>query len=308
MDRDLFLKDVSRKPSVLEQLQGYDFGWPDLRGKRIFLVGMGSSHFAAKTIAHRLQVRGINAFAMLASAEVLPLIDKNDVVIAITASGNSVETNEFISRLASPVLLLTNNEELRINNRSNIYMNATKEEGGVSSLSYMATLVALLQLEEKLTEERILTESIPKAIAASTHILDSKSLWMPILNDFLAGQDGVQFAAPLERLSSAEQSALMIRECAREKADASEVGDWSHIDVYLTKSTDYRLITFTGSRWTDQMLDWTTKRGSKVVLIGSNTPVAELDFPYSDYEIVQLLVEVTYAEILGGINWYISKF
>ena len=183
-------------------------------------------------------------------------------------------------------------------------MNATKEEGGVSSLSYLATLVALLQLEEKLTEERILTESIPKAIAASTHILDSKSLWMPILNDFLAGPDGVQFAAPLERLSNAEQSALMIRECARKKADASEVGDWSHIDVYLTKSPDYRLIAFTGSRWTNQMLDWTTKRGSKVVLIGNNTPVAELDFPYSNDEIVQLLVEVTHAEILGGTNWY----
>lgn len=304
MDKDFYLKDIARKPSVLEQLEGYDFGWPELNGKRIFFVGMGSSHFAAKTIAHRLQVRGINAYAMLASVDLLPKINSNDVVIAISASGNSIETNEFISRLASPVLLLTNNEDVKVDNCSNIFMNATKEEGGVSSLSYLATLVALLQLEEKLTEERILTESIPKAIAASTYILDSKSLWMPILNDFLAGLDGVQFAAPLERLSSAEQSALMIRECARKRADASEVGDWSHIDVYLTKSTEYRLIAFTGSRWTNQMLDWTTKRGSKVVLIGNNTPVAELDFPYSNDEIVQLLVEVTHAEILGGTNWY----
>ena len=304
MDRDLFLKDVSRKPSVLEQLQGYDFGWPELKGKRIFFVGMGSSHFAAKTIAHRLQVRGINAFALLASAEMLPLIDINDVVIAITASGNSVETNEFISRIKSPVLLLTNNENLQIENCSNIYMNATKEEGGVSSLSYMATLIALLQLEEKLTGDSVLGDSISKAITASRHILDSQELWKPLLGDFILGPDGVQFASPLERLSSAEQSALMIRECARKKADASEVGDWSHIDVYLTKSTDYRLIAFTGSRWTDQMLDWTTKRGSKLLLVGDKSPNAELDYPYSEDELVQLLVEVTFAEVIGVYFWY----
>jgi hypothetical protein len=116
----------------------------------------------------------------------------------------------------------------------------------------------------------------------------------------------VQFAAPLERLASAEQSALMIRECARRKSDASEVGDWSHIDVYLTKSTDYRLIAFTGSRWTDQMLDWTTKRDSKVLLIGDKSPNAELDYPYSDEELVQLLVEVTFAEVVGAMNWFMN--
>jgi glutamine---fructose-6-phosphate transaminase (isomerizing) len=304
MDRDLFLKDVSRKPSVLEQLQGYDFGWPELKGKRIFFVGMGSSHFAAKTIAHRLQVRGINAYAMLASAEFLPVINKNDVVIAITASGNSIETNEFISRTKSPVLLLTNNENLKVENCSTIYMNASREEGGVSSLSYMATLIALLQLEERLAGKSVLDDSISKAITASKHILDSEELWKPLLSDFVQGPDGVQFAAPLERLASAEQSALMIRECARRKSDASEVGDWSHIDVYLTKSTDYRLIAFTGSRWTDQMLDWTTKRDSKVLLIGDKSPNAELDYPYSDEELVQLLVEVIFAEIIGAYFWY----
>jgi fructoselysine-6-P-deglycase FrlB-like protein len=306
MDKDLFLKDVSRKPSVLEQLQGYDFGWPELKGKRIFFVGMGSSHFAAKTIAQRLQVRGINAYAMLASAEFLPVINKNDVVIAITASGNSIETNEFISRIKVPVLLLTNNENLKVENCSTIYMNASKEEGGVSSLSYMATLIALLQLEERLTGKSGLDDSISKAITASKHILDSEELWKPLLSDFVQGPNGVQFAAPLERLSSAEQSALMIRECARRKSDASEVGDWSHIDVYLTKSTDYRLIAFTGSRWTDQMLDWTTKRDSKVLLIGDKSPNAELDYPYSDEELVQLLVEVTFAEVVGAMNWFMN--
>ena len=43
-----------------------------------------------------------------------------------------------------------------------------------------------------------------------------------------------------ERLSSAEQGALMLREGPRRTADACEAGDWLHVDVYLTKPLDYR--------------------------------------------------------------------
>jgi fructoselysine-6-P-deglycase FrlB-like protein len=305
MDRDLFLQDVLRKPEVLSRLEGHNFKWPDLRGKRIFFVGMGSSHFAAKTIAHRLQVQGINAYAMLASVQNLPILDKDDAVVAISASGNSVETNDFISRVSAPVILLTNNAELNLDHISEvIYINATTERGGVACLSYMATLIALLQLEEQLTSNKFLDDAISKSVHAVQHILDTQDLWTSLLDAFVSGDDGVQFAAPLERLSSAEQSALMIRECARKKAGASEVGDWSHVDVYLTKTTDYRLIAFSGSRWTEQMLEWTTKRNSRVLQIGHQTPNAELDFPYSDNALVALLSEVTYAEITSGSLWY----
>ncbi len=305
MDRDLFLQDVLRKPEVLSRLEGHNFKWPDLRGKRIFFVGMGSSHFAAKTIAHRLQVQGINAYAMLASVQNLPILDKDDAVVAISASGNSVETNDFISRVSAPVILLTNNAELNLDHISEvIYINATTERGGVACLSYMATLIALLQLEEQLTSNKFLDDAISKSVHAVQHILDTQDLWTSLLDAFVSGDDGVQFAAPLERLSSAEQSALMIRECARKKADASEIGDWSHVDVYLTKTTDYRLIAFSGSRWTEQMLEWTTKRNSRVLQIGHQTPNAELDFPYSDNALVALLSEVTYAEITSGSLWY----
>ncbi len=309
MDRDLFLQDVLRKPEVLSRLEGHNFKWPDLRGKRIFFVGMGSSHYAAKTIAHRLQVQGVNAYAMLASVQNLPILGKDDAVIAISASGNSVETNDFISRVSAPVILLTNNAELNLDHISEvIYMNATTERGGVACLSYMATLISLLQLEEQLTSNKFLDDAISKSIHAVQHILDTQDLWTEKLDDFVSGNDGVQFVAPLERLSSAEQSALMIRECARKKSDASEVGDWSHVDVYLTKTSDYRLIAFSGSRWTEQMLEWTTKRNSRVLQIGHETPTAELDYPYSDDALVALLSEVTYAEITSGRLWYhISK-
>lgn len=304
MDKDLFLADILRKPEVLASLDGYNFGWPDLRSKRLFFVGMGSSHYAAKTIAHRLQIQGINAYAMLASAETLPLLTNNDVVIAISASGKSVETNDFIERLNAPVVLLTNSPDAVSSRNMVLDMNATKELGGVSSLSYMATLIALLQLEENLTNQKVLADTLQKSVRAAEHIIQSRELWEEKLAEFVSGPDGVQFVAPLERLSSAEQSALMIRECARRKADASETGDWSHVDVYLTKTTDYRMIAFSGSRWSGQMLKWTTQRNSKVLHIGNGSPNPEFDYPHSEEGLVSLLTEVTYAEIAGASLWY----
>ena len=62
----------------------------------------------------------------------------------------------------------------------------------------------------------------------------------------LAGPDGTWLISPLERWSSAMQGALMLREVPRRPAVGCETGEWSHVDVYLTKTLDYRAIVFTG--------------------------------------------------------------
>ena len=38
----------------------------------------------------------------------------------------------------------------------------------------------------------------------------------------------------------------MIREGPRRQAVACETGDWAHVDVYLTRTLDYRAIVFAG--------------------------------------------------------------
>ena len=48
--------------------------------------------------------------------------------------------------------------------------------------------------------------------------------------------------APAERIGTALQGALMVREGPRRGSDAGETGDWSHVDVYLTKTMDYRAL------------------------------------------------------------------
>ena len=73
------------------------------------------------------------------------------------------------------------------------------------------------------------------------HLLDTRGDWLPAVAAAALGPQGTHVVAPARRISSALQSALMLREGPRLPAYACETADWSHVDVYLTKTTDYRL-------------------------------------------------------------------
>ena len=88
-------------------------------------------------------------------------------------------------------------------------------------------------------------------------------------------------------------------------AIACETGDWSHIDVYLTKTTDYRMLLLPGSRWEPQLLDWCEQRGSTVVALGADTPGAAYVLRYAgdDRDDVRLLSEALVCELIGQRAW-----
>ena len=111
--------------------------------------------------------------------------------------------------------------------------------------------------------------------------------------------------APARRLSSAQQSALMLREGPRLPAYACETGDWSHVDVYLTKTTDYRMLLLAGSPWEDDLLRWTAERGSTVVAVGADVQGAAfaLRYPGDADDDVALLSEVLVPELLAADLW-----
>ena len=127
-------------------------------------------------------------------------------------------------------------------------LGAEPEAGGVACRSYQHTLALLLALECHLAGEdtAALSGVVTAAAEASEHLLDTESDWLPELSDLLLGPAGTHLAAPAHRFCSAQQGALMLREGPRLPAVGCETGDWSHVDVYLTKTTDYRLLVFAG--------------------------------------------------------------
>jgi len=184
-------------------------------------------------------------------------------------------------------------------------MLAEKEEGGVACRSFAHTLGLHLALQELLVGGVSPSSVVDAAADACADLLERRSEWLAPISELLLGPDGTAVVAPGGRLSSAQQSALMLREGPRLPAIACETGDWSHIDVYLTKTTDYRMLLLPGSRWEPQLLDWCNQRGSTVVALGADVPGAAYTLRYAgdDADDVRLLSEALVCELVAQRAW-----
>ncbi len=304
MNPELFLADLHEKPARLAELRLDDaWGFVD-RPARILLLGMGSSHYADLVVAARLRARGIDAVAELASSDLLPAVGPDTLVVAVSASAGSAETLDAVDRLGVPFVAMANKEgPLAERAERVVWMQAGQERGGVACRSFQHTLALLLALESNLTGGPL--PPLGAVAEATTDLLDTADVWRPRLAELLLGPSGTHVVAPARRISSAFQSALMLREGPRLPAVGCETGDWSHVDVYLTKTTDYRMLLLGGSRWEPQLLDWTTKRGSTVVAVGAEVPGAAdtLRYRHDDVDDVRLLTETLVAELIAAHAW-----
>jgi D-arabinose 5-phosphate isomerase GutQ len=322
MNADAFARDLEQKPERLRSLADAldrDDPWhavPLDRGPVLFL-GMGSSHYAASVVAARMRARGVHAFAELASSDLLPRLGRDAVVVAVSASGGSRETLDAIDRIDElrsdrpSVVALTNTDASALADRADVVvpMRAGTEEGGVACRSFQHTLALLLALEDATAEGPAggiaVADRVRAAADASEDLLAREDAWRPAVTDALIGPAGSHLAAPARRLSSAQQSALMLREGPRVAAVGCETGDWAHVDVYLTKNTDYRLLLFGGSRWLDGVREWTDPRGTSIVSVGEDLDSAAVSVRYRGDHIddVRLLSETLVVELVAARMW-----
>lgn len=315
MKADMFLTDLEKKPETLAALaQSLRTGDP-WRGSgisldsHVVLLGMGSSHYANAVAAARMRSQGIDAIAELASSDLLPQPRANTVVVAVSASGSSVETLDAAARYQGvcPVVAMTNVDGSAITGVAAhvVTMLADEERSGVACRSFQHTLALLLALEASLLNSLDVAGIVEASATGSADLLDRRADWLAPLRDKAIGPAGTHFAAPARRLSSAQQSALMLREGPRVGGIGCETGDWSHVDVYLTKSTDYRLVLFSGSRWEPELLRWVRERGTTLVTVGGTAAGSSLDVRYlgDEQDDVRLLTEVLVAELLSAAVW-----
>ncbi|CAB4601854.1 MAG: SIS domain-containing protein [Actinobacteria bacterium] len=315
MHPDRFLDDLTAKPARLIALadsidDGSAFAWPGVRPTdRVLLTGMGSSWFAAQVAALRLRRVGVAAVAELASAERSWPAAPDLTVVAISASGGSTETLDLVRELdGARVVALTNTEAspLRELAAEVVDLLAGTEVSGVACRSELHTIVALLALEEQLSGTSLgLAAACRAAARAVEHLLVTRDAWVSEAAERLAGPNGTWLVAPADRIASALQGALMFREVPRRQADGCETGDWSHVDVYLTKTHDYRALVFPGSRYDAEAARWMGERSATVVAVqpegadafGAAQQVVR--YPAGDHPLTPLLVETTVAELVA---------
>ena len=185
-------------------------------------------------------------------------------------------------------------------------MGAGEEVGGVACRTFQHTGLMLRALETHLTGIEDDLAGLTRQVAhASADLLRTSGTWLPRIALSLGSPAGVFLLAPVERYSSAEQGALMIREGPRRPASACETGDWAHVDVYLTKTLDYRAILFAGSRWDDQALAWLRKREATFVSVGADVSGAKhvIRYPGDDDPDIARHAEVLVPELLAATWW-----
>ncbi|GII61725.1 sigma factor regulator FecR [Sphaerisporangium krabiense] len=315
MKPEPYLADLEAKPAALEALaraldERDPFAGLPRDVRRVVFLGMGSSRYAAGVAALRLRAAGVDAVAEYASAALGYPPSRDTLVVAVSATGGSRETLDALARHRgrSPTLALTNVPGSPITEGADLVveMLAGEERGGVACRTFQHTLALLLALHDALTGGAAgVPGLLRRAAAATADLLDRRESWLPDALALLDGPHGVYAIAPAERLSSAEQSALMVREGPRRPADACETGDWAHVDVYLTKTLDYRAILFPGSRYDEQAMDWARRRGSAVLAVGRGAPEGARAIRYAGDEDpdVALLTETLVAELVAASWW-----
>lgn len=323
MDTTAFRADLELIPESLTALaDALDAGLPGLEavrrlgatareaagGLRVLVLGMGSSRYAADVVARAHRAKGANVSVELASVEQLPAAAPGLVVVAVSATGGSVEVLRAVERYAGavPLVAVTNRDDSALAARSDVVVPllAGVEASGVACRTFRASFAVLDAVLGELHGAAgavVDQRALRLAAAANAGLLQSTGDWLDPLAALLAGPTGTWALAPAERLSSAQQSSLMLREVPRRSAFASETGDWSHVDVYLTKTQDYRALLFAGSHWDAQALDWMSQRGSRFASVGAELPGAELviRFEHDDDRAVAWLTESIFGELVA---------
>lgn len=317
MDAAEFLADLGHKPDtlaaladVLVETRPFADVLQDI--DEILFVGMGSSAYAAGVAAARLRSLGFRATAELASSDLLPPPHRRQLVVAVSASGSSAETLAAADRYRGTARLvaLTEHEGSALAEHADhvVPLLAGAEDGGVACRSYQHTLAALLALElHAVGRTGDLARLLQHGVEATADLWDRREAWLPQVAALLDGDDGVYVAAPARRFASAQQSALMVREGPRRASTACETGDWNHVDVYLTKTLDYRLLLLAGSRSDAELLTWTSDRRSTVVAVGADRGSAAMSVRYrhDGEDDVRLLAETSVAELVAQ-HWWAS--
>lgn len=337
MDPARFADDLSAIPAALRRLaDALSGGLPGLERARtllapprlrVLVLGMGSSAYAAAVVAREARSLGRDVVVELASTALLPPPADDLVVVAVSATGGSAEVLHAVEgyRGAGRLIAVTNVEDSPLATRADLVVPlvAGVEASGVSCRTFRHTLVVLAALLRPAVpvagHASTAAAGVPvllgvrepaalarDAAASADELLGSAASWIDDVDRLLGGPDGTFLLAPVERLSSAQQSALMLREVPRRPAWASETGDWSHVDVYLSKTLDYRALLFAGSAWDGAALEWLSSRAATVVLVGSSPALsADLNLRYrgDDDSAVALLVEPLVAELLAA-RWH----
>lgn len=278
--------DAARIPDAIRSAPGRDavhgLRAADARAGRIVCTGLGSSRFAAISVAAAVSDAWRPVLVEHASTPSPTPVGPGDLVVAISSSGATPETVAAARRArgaGATVLAVTNvpGSPLAAGADGALVLGCEPEASGVATTTHAASvsaIAAILEVAGAPIDTRALREA---AAAAAADVLASRDEWLADACDALDRADAVHLLAAAPALGAAEQAALLLREAPRLPADVTEAGDWLHVGLY-TALPGYRALLLAGTAHDGEILDTIGRRGGAVVGIGATRAVGDARF------------------------------
>jgi glucosamine--fructose-6-phosphate aminotransferase (isomerizing) len=255
-----YLQDILDQPAALEAtLQGFRQA-PALgpfanelasrQYRQIILTGMGSSYYALHPLYLRLLNLGLCA-QMIETSELVhhasALIESQNLIIAVSQSGQSAEILQLLARTGSEVSLIavTNTPGSPLAQQSNATLiTHAGTEYSVSCKTYLATLAALSWLGDGLLGEQRDEQYTKLASAAKLvavylerwqdHVADLVERLRPIRHLFLLGRGS--------SLAAVGTGGLIIKEAARFHSEGMSSAAFRHGPIEMLSPQIFALV------------------------------------------------------------------
>ena len=255
--------------------------------KRIVFSGMGSSYYAPFSVVGKLTENGIPAFVINAaelSGPQLGLIEKDTLLVAVSQSGNSLETVNLVNRLdRDDIVGVCNVMDSPMAQKCRIILPILSgTEKFISSKSYLNTVAVLMMMTAALINE--FNDSFKNQMQSlaewATEYLKNVQAKRNEVMSFVEGTDIFDFIADHGSVATAYQACLIFREGPQFATYSNITAEYSHGGYLLAKPgvTGFQFDPKAPKNTIEEnMRNYVLDKGGKVILITSAKDVESTD-------------------------------
>ncbi|MFT4892480.1 MAG: glucosamine--fructose-6-phosphate aminotransferase (isomerizing) [Candidatus Nanohaloarchaea archaeon] len=245
--------------------------------ERVYLTGCGTSSYAASLGAKYLRETG-NRVEIEQSHELeyrKDEITENDLVIAISQSGETADLLSLLGEVEADVLSVVNVVGSTLDRQSEhtLYVNAGPEIGVASTKAFTAQLTVLKMISYTVQGElEAGRESLIRTASKVETVLESNRKTIDQLSDYLQNKENVYFIGRSTGYDIARESALKLKELSYIHAESFPGGEFKHGTLALIEEETpvVGIMTEEGSEEMMSNIAEAKSRGADIIASGEN--------------------------------------
>ncbi len=201
--------------------------------EKVYLTGCGTASYAAMLGAKYLRSKGIQAYVEQSHEfeYMADHINENDLIIAVSQSGETADLLSALKKVNAPVLSVTNvvGSTLARNSKHTLYINAGPEIGVASTKAFTAQITVLKLLSHTVTDN--LEEgrtSLLKTAEKLEAVIENNKTEIEKISDYLINKNHCFFIGRNKGRELAAESALKLKELSYIHAESFPGGEFKH--------------------------------------------------------------------------------